>query len=260
MKDISNFSIKQWMMILLLLMVSSAVFSQEHQAKRVLFIGNSFTYYKRMPDMVRAMLELDEVPLEIHVSAVGGSTWRQHYLKKKGTRTMDTLKARTWDYVLLQDHSRSTLDSLPNFKKYGAKLVASAKVMGAVPILYMTWHPKDRPEQQRTISAAYKKLGGALKVPVIPVGDIFYRCGKRRPEINLYADKKHPSEEAAYLIALVMYRALTGNSVKNIPDRLVVSPTAEDGAKELVDIDHSTGQFMRRLVDRYKTNGWIVMP
>jgi hypothetical protein len=59
-------------------------------------------------------------------------------------------------------------------------------------------------------------LGKNLSINVIPIGELFMKARSLRPNLNFY--DKHPSSYGSYLIVLIFYKALTGNSVGNIRD------------------------------------------
>ena len=68
-------------------------------ALRVLFIGNSYTYYNNLPGMVA---QLSGGRIETRMVARGGSTLQQ--LWDFGEAPAAIREGR-WDYVVLQEHS-----------------------------------------------------------------------------------------------------------------------------------------------------------
>jgi hypothetical protein len=248
--------IRKIILYFFLLGISVANYSQNTKDKniKILFVGNSFTYFWNMPQMVNAMAKLEKVPITIQQSTVGGSTFKQHYNKEKGTKTRDYLEKNNWDYVILQEFSTGPVYQLDDFKEYGAKLANLAKSKGAEPILYMTWGYKSNPLYQPIISKAYNELGKDLNINVIPVGEIFTKARNLRPDLNFYFDDKHPSSDGSYLIALIFYKAITGNSVANIPDRL--NSKDENGEEIILSfVLPETAVFFKQLVDE-----WVFEP
>jgi hypothetical protein len=80
----------------------------------------------------------------------------------------------------------------------------------------MTSGYKSHPLYQPIINKNYNELGKKLSINVIPVGELFMKARSLRPDLNFY--DKHPSSDGSYLIVLIFYKALTGNSVANIRD------------------------------------------
>jgi len=235
--------------LFIILLLPAVLFSQENTEK-VLFVGNSFTYFWNMPHMVEAMAKDQGVNLETAQSTVGGSSLEQHWKEEKGTETRKMLEKGNWDRVVLQDHSMSTIDAPESFKTYATKLIDQVNEKGAEPLLSMTWAYDSNPLMQETIGSSYIKLGEKTGVKVVPVGSIFMKAQQARPDLKMYFDDKHPSPEGSYLIALIYYKYLTGNTVKNIPNRLITKDSEGDQLY-LNFVLPETGAFLRQLVEDF---------
>jgi hypothetical protein len=239
------------LIIAITLLLPLSVFSQEEKPIKVLFVGNSFTYFWNMPQLVKAMGESQGVALEIHQSTVGGSNLQQHWNEERGTITRKLLKETKWDYVIFGDHSLSTINTPERFKEYGTKFSELVRSVGAEPIFYLTWAYKSNPLMQPIITKAYLELARKMNAKVIPVGPIWMKARKLRPDLNLYFDDKHPSSDGSYLIGLIAYKVLTGKSVSEIPHR--VTTVDRDGEKLYLSfVLPETALFFKQLVN--KTN------
>lgn len=124
--------------LVLLILFPLIIFGQESKKKRVLFVGNSFTYMWNMPQMVEAMAIAEGVDLSTAQSTVGGSNFKQHWKREKNTKTQDLLENQRWDYVVLQGYSSGTIDNHESFDAYGSKLIELIKDNEAEPLLFMT--------------------------------------------------------------------------------------------------------------------------
>jgi hypothetical protein len=246
-------NLKKLIFGMFLLLVGSSLFAQNKQETDILFVGNSFTYFWNMPQMLEAMAEGQGLNLKTTQSTVGGSTLEEHFNKKKNTQTIKLLDSVKYDYVVLQDHSLATIDHPKDFSEYSKKLTELIREKGAKPVLYMTWGYHSNPLLQEKITPAYNNMAKELSSKVIPVGPIFMKARQLRPNLNLYFDDKHPSPEGSYLIALVFYKAFTGKSVLDIPDSLTTK--AFDGEPlYLMFISSETGSFLRQLVEGFEFN------
>jgi hypothetical protein len=233
---------------LIFLLLQGALFSQEKEPIKVLFIGNSFTYFWNMPQLVNAIGEDKGVPMIVKQSTVGGSNLEQHWKEGKGTKTQRLLKEEKWDYVVIGAHSLSTIETPERFNEYGEKFVELIRSVGAEPFLYLTWAYKSNPLMQPEITNSYLKLAKELKVDVIPVGPIWMEARQLRPDLNMYFDDKHPSPDGSYLIGLIVYKALTGQSILDVPDRV----TTFDKNNEKLYLSFvlpENGDFFRQLVE-----------
>lgn len=215
----------------------------------VLFVGNSFVYYWNIPQLVNAMADHKGVALNVRQSTVGGSNLKQHWHEERGTITQKLLKEKDWDFVILDDHSLSTINTPERFIKYGKRFSELIRSKGAEPLFYTTWAYKSNPSMQPTITNAYSSLASELNAKTIPVGPIWMKVRRLKPDLNLYFDNKHPSSDGAYLIALIVFKALTKESVLNIPNS--VTTVDKNGDKLYLSfILPETGSFLRELVDR----------
>lgn len=234
----------------LFLFLPTLLIGQQKETEKVLFVGNSFTYFWNMPQMVEAMAKDQKVDLETSQSTVGGSNLEQHWKEEKGTVTQKMLANEDWDYVVLQDHSMSTIDHSERFKTYAGKLIDLIQEKNAEPLLSMTWAYDSNPLMQENIGKSYIELGTNTNVKVVPVGTIFMEAQKARPDLKMYFDDKHPSSDGSYLIALIYYKYFTGNSVMDIPNRLTT--TDADGDQVYLNfVLPENGAFLRQLVEEY---------
>lgn len=236
-------------LFLILILLPAGLFSQE-DAEKVLFVGNSFTYFWNMPQMVEAMAKDQGVNLETSQSTVGGSNLAQHWKEEKGTETRKILEEEKFDYVILQDHSMSTIDNPERFTTYAKKLIGLVKEKEAEPLLSMTWAYDSNPLMQKTIGSSYIKLGKETGIKVVPVGTIFMNAQQARPDLEMYFDDKHPSSNGSYLIALIYYKYFTGKSVMEIPNRLITKDSEGDQLY-LNFVLPETGAFLRQLVEDF---------
>lgn len=238
------------LILFIILLLPLNLFSQEKEPIKILFVGNSFIFFWNMPQLVQAMGENQGVDLEVRQSTVGGSNLKQHWNEEKGTLTQKLIKENKWDYVVLGDHSLSTIDTPGRFEEYGKRFSELIDSVGAEPIFYLTWSYKSNPLMQPTITKAYLDLAEKTNSNIIPVGPIWMKARELRPDLNLYFDDKHPSPDGAYLIALIVYKALTGQPITGIPNR--VTTTDKNGEKLYLSfVLPETGAFLRQLVEEF---------
>jgi hypothetical protein len=89
-------------------------FLAQSQTKKVLFIGNSYTYFNDMPEMVSEMAESTVDELEIVSGAIGGYSFKDH---STDSATLSLIKMGGWDYVVLQEFSTNPSESLSFVEK-----------------------------------------------------------------------------------------------------------------------------------------------
>lgn len=196
-------------------------------AVRVLFVGNSFTYYNSLPLTLAALVMDSKTQPPVTVAQVvwGGAHLQEHF--KRGAARTSIAKDGPWTYVVLQEQSHTPIAVPDEFLAAVQQFDYDIKNVRAMTVLYETWADKATPEDQSSLTAAYTKAASQTRALLVPVGDAFAKCLREHSEINLYnPDGKHPSREGTYLAACVFYAKLFGRSPVGLP-----------GALSLYDLD-----------------------
>ena len=87
---------------LLLLFVPFFTQARDTDSLRVLWVGNSHTYYNDMPSTVRQIAATQKVKLSCTRFLKGGERLSGHL---KNQKLLDAIAAGGWDYVILQEQS-----------------------------------------------------------------------------------------------------------------------------------------------------------
>lgn len=210
-------------------------FGQEETAPRVLFIGNSYTYFWNLPQTVGAMATAMDVPLITRQSTAGGVNLGQHWRGEKELNTQSLIRQGDFDAVILQDHSMRAIEYPDSLLHFGQLFGELAKEEEAKTYIYMTWARQWDPYMQAPIAEQYTRLAEQLDANLIPVGLAWERSRALRPELPLFdPDGSHPSPTGTYLTACVVFGKLTGMSPIGLPHRLTV--TDANGEKLYLNI------------------------
>ena len=182
--------------------------------ERVLFVGNSFTYYNNSlhfhyEELVKA--SLPENRNHVRSMTISGGKLHEHH----GLSAI--ANSDQWDIVILQGHSLGPIDEAERFSEAVRNHSEVIRDAGAEPVLFMTWAYTDRSEMTSLLYDAYTRLGKDLGAQVVPVGLAFERVTNENPGIELRtSDKVHPTLAGTYLAACVFYAALQDRSPENI--------------------------------------------
>lgn len=195
--------------------------AQNAPPKKVLFVGNSYTYFWNLPQTVQAMAAEKRIAMTTRQSTSGGTHWGHHWRGERNLKTQNIIQSGNFDAVVLQNHSMSTFNRVDSMAHFGELLGDLAKTKGANLYLYMTWAREWNPLMQKTITEEYTKLAKKLNAQIIPVGPAWELARQLRPNFPLYDDDgSHPSALGTYLSACVFYGVLTGQSPVGLPNRL----------------------------------------
>jgi len=211
-------------LLLFSVVLSFFCFSVQAQSeKKVLFVGNSYTYFWNLPQNVAAMSnDKPSIRLKTKQSTAGGANLGQHWRGEKELKTKEILSNEKFDFVVLQDHSMRSIEHPDSLSFFGKKFATLIKEMGAQPVVYMTWAREWNPFMQETITKEYLKLAESINAKVVPVGLAWKMAKELRPDIKLYdQDGSHPSALGTYLTACVFYGVLTGESPVGLTHRLI---------------------------------------
>ena len=187
---------------------------------KVLFFGNSFTYYNnglhrhfRLLSNSAGLLTLENSRARI-VTISGG------HLPEHAGGFEHVLESDDWDVVIMQGHSLGPIseDTADPFRSTARKFARTTRRQGARPVFFMTWAYTDRPEMTARLDDAYTAIGRELEAEVVPVGLAFAAVTAERPDIALRTnDRRHPSLAGTYLAACTFYAALYDRSPEGVP-------------------------------------------
>lgn len=239
----------KWIGLIIVFLISQAAAAQK-DTTRVLFIGNSLTYFFNLPQVIHSMAQTQGQVIITRQSTVGGSNLEQHWKGEKGTVSMKKLSEQKWDYVILNDHSLSTIETPDSFFEYGGKFTEAIKKQGAKPVFMMTWAYKSNPLMQKKITSAYLELAKRTGADFVPAGPLFEQSRTLRPNLDLFHDDKHPSSNGTYLLGLAFYKYLTNKSTSKIPFRLATID-ANNETLYLLFMSQEDASFLQLLVDDF---------
>ncbi len=213
---------KRFLLLLMIGLLVKGVMAQTAPPQRVLFVGNSYTYFWNLPQNVAAMAESTGDEISTRQSTAGGVNWGQHVRGEKDLKTLQIIKEGDFDIVILQNHSMSAIDRPDSLMHFGKLLNEQVKLQNAKTYLYLTWAREWDPYMQKEITEKYKELSKAIDARIVPVGLAWQRALELRPGLPLFdEDKSHPSPLGTYLSACVFYGVLTGKSPVGLPERLI---------------------------------------
>lgn len=219
--------------LLILLLLATSGLAQQNL--RVLFIGNSYTFYNDLPRIVQDLADSGGHFVLYGQSTPGGFSFGQH-LNHGATRTA-LADTSGWDFVVLQEQSQMPV--IPFYRDTSTRpsargLDSLATLAGAQSLFYMTWGRRlggqqcinghcsapfaDYDEMQDSLTAAYLALGAELDAPVAPAGLAWQLVRSERPWVDLWdPDNSHPNATGSYLSACVITAMLLDEPVADWP-------------------------------------------
>jgi hypothetical protein len=209
--------------IFLFLLIPCYSFSQSYD---VLFIGNSYTYYNDLPQMLSDIASAFGDSISYDQNTPGGSSLYAH---SQNQITINKINQQSWDYVVLQGQSQNPSLSLnyvsSNVYPYANQLVDFIELndICTEPVFYMTWGRKYGDQSncsnyppvctylgmQQRLRESYLSMGIDNSASVSPVGIAFKNSIALDSTIDLYSpDYSHPSIYGSYLAACTFYSTI----------------------------------------------------
>ena len=180
---------------------------------RILFIGNSHTYFNDLPHIVQVLAEEEGYDCQATMLAHGGWYLAQH---AEEPEVRFNIRYGKYDYVVLQEHSHPFG---PEEKFFKAVLALNQMIReaGSTPVIYATWARKTEPQEQERMNAAHARIADETGALLAPAGKYWWVYQKNRPELELYAEdgahaSRAGSEFAAKYIWEIIQNDLAGSS------------------------------------------------
>lgn len=132
--------------ILLFLLLPLAGQAKDADSLRVLWVGNSYTYYNDMPAIVQQIAATQKVKVSCTRFLKGGERFSGHLTNQK---LLKALAAGGWDYVVLQE--QSSAPAMPT-RQVAREVYPQARTLDSLVhagspdarvIFYMTWGHKN---------------------------------------------------------------------------------------------------------------------
>lgn len=224
----------------------------QQQIIRVLFIGNSYTYVNDLPWLTQQLAQSakETRTLETEMVVVAGATLKTHW---KGGKALRLLKAKRWNYVVLQEQSTLPITNPKEMYKYASLFDAKIKRVNSQTVFYLTWAKQNQPETQQILTDSYMTIAKELKAKVAPVGIAWQKVQQANPKLNLYnPDQSHPSPIGSYVAACVFYTTILQMSPVGLSRRIYSSQfnTPEEGNRlELESLSETDAQIIQNSVE-----------
>jgi len=179
---------------------------------KILFVGNSFTFWNQGVDYHMELLAASANPpwvIEAESIVKGGAALKTMW---EYTKAPNLIGEGDYDVVVLQEDIPET--DVDTFHEYARKFVKEIKKTGAEPVLFMAWsYERLGWITMEEIARAHRDIATELGVDVAPVGLAWQRAMKERPDLDMYgSDREHPSIYGTCLTLYVLYATIFGQS------------------------------------------------
>lgn len=168
------------------------------------FIGNSYTFRNDMAKMCAAYAADEGIEIIPDVYGFDGAYLSEHL---KDEKLVTKIAYGDYDIIVLQEEShfvrQKTEESAAVIQSFIDKAPKGTKIF-----LYETMSYRREPELQPKFHEAYEKLSELTGLPVIHVGDEFWKFADENKDIKMFEDAQHPSQFGYELVAKLISDSL----------------------------------------------------
>jgi hypothetical protein len=194
----------------------------------VLFLGNSYTSYNNLPQLVQSLSNSAGKTLIIDSNMPGGYLISGHL---NDATTFSKISQGNWDYVILQEQSQ--IPSI-DFYRYNDMYPAISEIKSLIEqynpcakiITYMTWGRRfggqqcdpsgtycspvfaDFNHMQDSLTSAYLEISEQLNIQCAPVGITWQNILNDTTLILHSNDNSHPNIDGSYVAALTIFSSI----------------------------------------------------
>ena len=202
---------------------------------KVLFVGNSLTYFNDLPNMVQVVGEATGHEIAVRSVTRGNFALEDHWVSGEA---LEVIQAAPWDVVILQQGPSSLALNKINLREWSGVFSEAIRGVGARPALFMVWPEASRPAAFDAVSDAYTQAAEAVDGILMPVGEAWRTAWEEDASLAFYGpDGFHPTELGSALGALVIFQQLFDESPIGLPSHMV--PTTR-GLEDLIIPSHLT--------------------
>jgi len=211
---------------LLILLLAANLADAQQLIKKVLFIGNSYTYVNDLPLLLSNAAQSVGDSVIYDSNCIGGYTLQSH---STNATTLQKIAQANFDFVVLQEQSQ--LPSFPisqvqsSVYPYAQQLDSLIRAANSCTetVFYMTWGRKNGDASNcpnwppvctysgmdSLLRLRYMQMADNNNAIISPVGAVWRHIRNNFPGIELYdADESHPSLAGSYAAACTFYSIL----------------------------------------------------
>lgn len=198
---------------------------------KILFVGNSLTFFNDMPDMVQQMANNAGKDVLVDEATVAGIALR-HLVNNE--MVIEKINSQAWNYVVLQSDDITAfpdmydieIDVLNTFADYILSNNSSSEI-----IYKMVWGLRNGVTVEELngeiVYYSYEEymdkiydgtlyVANQVGLAISPVGWTWKKVRQEHPDIELFgSDNAHPSYNGSYLTAAVHYASIFKESCIN---------------------------------------------
>jgi hypothetical protein len=189
--------------LLLCLLCSCTLLSAQ---QKILFVGNSLTYYNDLPKLVKEIAKQNGIKLDVHSFTKPNYALEDHWIEGA---VVAELRSTHYDFIVFQQGPSALKASRENLIEYALMFSKVCKEQNSRMAFYSVWPSGDRSFDFENVYRSYSAAADTTHGIVCPAGNAWLKVWEGKKDFPLYSeDGFHPTEHGSLLAALVIYGSL----------------------------------------------------
>ena len=190
--------------------------------QKILFIGNSFTFYWNLPSQIEKMSIERGLNWNVTHFTVPSATLKIHW---NNPDLISLLENEIFDHIIVQEHSTNILTNADGNSKFyfdqiRSIIPVSTQIHFFSILIYPSMEQFNIDNEEYPIEKRIKEIIEGTTTKLIPVGRAFKLFQEEHPEFSLLMeDEKHPNSNGSYLASCVIFSHLSDESSVNLSKR-----------------------------------------
>lgn len=174
--------------------------------QKILFVGNSLTYYNNLPMLIKTIAGQDGVKITVHSFTKPNYSLEDHWIEGK---VEAELRRNHYDFVVFQQGPSALKESRENLIEYALRFSKVCKEQNSKIAFYMVWPSGDRSFDFENVIRSYTTAADTTQGIICAAGRAWLKTWEDKKDYPLYStDGFHPTEHGSLLAALVIYGSL----------------------------------------------------
>lgn len=189
---------------------------------RILFVGNSLTYFNDLPGMVKALADSAGIAgVQTAQVAKPDYALEDHWNDGQAKRVIEK---GGWHFVVLQQGPSAVLANRANLRQWAATFADLIRSKAGLPAMYQPWPALVNFSDFDASAESYRLAAQDINGLLLAAGNAWRAAWAKDASFPLYdPDGLHPSVPGSYLAALTIFGGVFHRSVIGSPRGLTVA-------------------------------------
>lgn len=226
-----------------IVLLLTACKSDAQQKIRLLFLGNSLTYFNNLPELVKSIALSDTVSVSYTTLAFPNYALEDHWVEGNAARAIRT---NHYNFVVVQQGPSSQQEGRDMLIRAGLRFNELVNQKNGRLVSFMVWPSEMRLGDFPGVETSYRMLADTTNGIFCEAGLAWQQAWELDPSVELFApDRFHPGYTGSVLAALMLYaRMMNKKDMNAIPYESVKN--AQLTEKDFITLKAAVNHILQR--------------